>query len=154
MLARGEAIGSPRGEPNGTFNPGILRVLFLEINMALTSPVSKTLVAATLLFSGVTAASAAYFGNCATELNAVEAAILNSQFTGNKAATDQSNLLVKLQAAEAKVTLAKYSDAVDKLQDISDTATALASAAKAKLTDATAINNAVIAATACVANLR
>ena len=120
--------------------------------MTRTQFISKTFLAAALL-SGATA-NAAYFGLCATELNAVEAAIGSSQFTSNKAATDQSNLLAKLQAAEAKVTLAKYSDAVDKLQDISDTATALANAAKPKLADATSINNAVIAATACVGNLR
>ena len=121
--------------------------------MARNTMMSNTVIGTALLLSAGTS-SAAYFGACATELNAVESAILGSQFTGAKASTDQSNLLAKLQTAEAKVTLAKYSDAIDKLQDISDTATALVSAPKPKLTDATAINNAVIEATACVGNLR
>lgn len=101
----------------------------------------------------IAADAAAYSGQCATELNGVEAAILGSAFIGQKAGTDQSNLLAKLSAAEAKVQLSKFSDAVDKLMDISDTATALAGAAKPKLADATAINTAVIAAVTCVGAL-
>jgi hypothetical protein len=115
--------------------------------------ISSTIAGAMLLLAA-NSVSAAYYGPCAPELNAVRVAIVDSQFTGMKSATDQSNLLAKLTAAEAKVSLTKYSDAIDKLQDISDTATALAGAAKPKLTDATAINNAVIAATACVGTLR
>ena len=96
-------------------------------------------------------ADAGHFtGACSAELNAVEQAINDGEFLGNKASTDQSNLLVKLQAAAGKLSLQKFSDAVDKLQDISDTATALATAPKPKLRDATTINDAVIDAIACV----
>jgi len=53
-----------------------------------------------------------------------------------------------------KVSLGKYSDAVDKLEDISDKATQLAIATpKSKLDDATAINIAVTDAIGCVAAL-
>ncbi len=100
------------------------------------------------------AARADHFdGACAYELNAVEAAIQGAQFLGQNAATDQSNLLAKLEAAGAKVRDSKFSDAVDKLDDLSDKATALAGAPKPKLADATAINMAVVAAINCVGKL-
>jgi hypothetical protein len=94
-----------------------------------------------------------FTGACAFELNAVEAAIRSATFAGQNATTDQSNLLAKLEAANAKVAEGKFSDAVDKLDDISDKATALAGAAKPKLADATAINTAVASAIACVGRL-
>ena len=94
-----------------------------------------------------------FVGACAFELNAVEAAIRGAVFQGQNATTDQSNLLAKLEAANAKVAEGKFSDAVDKLDDISDKATALAGAPKPKLADATAINTAVTAAIACVGRL-
>lgn len=88
-------------------------------------------------------------GDCATELNAVGAAIDAGSFLGQ--GPDQSNLLAKLRAADAKVDLGKYSDAIDKLTDISDKATALANAKKQKLDpeDAVVINDAVGVAIAC-----
>lgn len=49
--------------------------------------------------------------------------------------------------------MGKFSDAVDKLQDISDKATALAGAARPKLEDASGINSAVVDAIRCVAAL-
>lgn len=101
---------------------------------------------ALLLLPG--AALADYTGKCGEQLTAVAASINGAVF---KNARDQSNLLVKLDAANAKITLLKYSDAVDKLVDISDAATALANAAKPKLDDATEINHAVSAAITCVA---
>jgi hypothetical protein len=94
-----------------------------------------------------------FTGACASELNAVETAIRNGVFLGKNASTDQTNLLAKLEAAAAKVGLKKYDDAVDKLQDISDKATELASAPKSKLEDASGINGAVITAIACVGGL-
>lgn len=99
------------------------------------------------------AAATHYAGPCGTELNAVEAAILGGQFLGRKAGTDQSNLITKLDAAAAKIALQKYSDAIDKLENISDTATALAGATKPKLNDATGINSAVSTAITCVGGL-
>ncbi|MGE5128333.1 MAG: hypothetical protein ACM3IK_01780 [Sphingomonadaceae bacterium] len=90
---------------------------------------------------------------CASELNAVETAIESGVFLGKNASTDQSNLLAKLEAAAAKISLTKYDDAVDKLQNISDTATALADAPKQKLEDASGINAAVVIAIDCVGGL-
>lgn len=116
------------------------------------SKFSQSAFLCAVLLAGAGSA-AAYVGPCQVELNAVESAIMAAQFTGSKAASDQSNLIAKLQAAEAKVTLAKYSDAVDKLQDISDTATALAGATKPKLEDASLINGAVVSAIGCVSIL-
>ena len=111
--------------------------------------------AAALLFAAVGgwtgAASADHFtGTCGSELNALETAIQSGVFLGKNAATDRSNLLAKLEAAAAKIRLTKYDDAVDKLQNISDTATVLAGAPKPKLGDASGINGAVVSAIACV----
>lgn len=94
-----------------------------------------------------------FTGACATELNGVETAIQTGIFVGKNASSAQSNLLAKLEAAAAKVRLGKFSDAVDKLQDISDTATALADAQKPKLEDASQISGAVVTAIACVGGL-
>jgi hypothetical protein len=94
-----------------------------------------------------------FTGSCSTQLNAVETAIQTAVFLGKNATSDQTNLLAKLDAAGAKISLGKFSDAVDKLQNISDTATALAGAAKPKLADATAINQAVGDTIACVGSL-
>lgn len=86
-------------------------------------------------------------------LNDVASAIESAHFEGKKAATNQSNLQTKLVNADAKIAGAKYPDAVDKLSDISDTATALANAQQPKLGDAQGINEAVAAAIVCVTAL-
>jgi len=91
--------------------------------------------------------------DCSVWPDPVEEAIDYANFLGKNADTDRSNLYTKLSAAEAKVTLEKFSDAVDKLMDISDKATALAGASKPKIEDATAINNAVVTAIYCVSHL-
>lgn len=96
---------------------------------------------------------ASYSGECAIELNAVGQAIEDATFLGNKAPTDESSLLAKLDAANAKVALKKYDDAVDKLMNIVSTATALANAAKPKLDSAYGINTAAGAAMDCVGAL-
>ena len=106
-----------------------------------------------LLLPIVPAAAGHFAGSCAVELNAVELAITDANFLGSRAATNESNLLAKLQAAAGKLAQDKPSDAIDKLQDISDAATALANAAKPKLEDATAINGAVTAAIGCAGTL-
>lgn len=94
-------------------------------------------------------------GTCADELNAVEMAINAGRFTGKKAESDRTNLLAKLGAADRKIELNKYSDAVSKLEDISNTATALANAQpNSKLDSAENINEAVIDAIICVPNER
>ena len=83
---------------------------------------------------------------CACELNAVDTAIVDGNFVGKNASTAESNLRAKLEAAAAKVGLRKFDDAVDKLQNISDTATALADASKYKLEGVSRINEAVVTA--------
>lgn len=80
-------------------------------------------------------------------LNAVESAILAGVF--NRTA-DRDNLLVKLANANIKTTQNKTADAVDKLTDISDAASALAGAAKPKLVSADAINASVLSAVNCL----
>ena len=114
---------------------------------------SALLVAAMGIASGT---ASAFTGPCDTELNAVETAIQTATFLGQRATTDKSNMLAKLDAAEAKVLLGKFSDAVDKLTDISDKATELANAPKPKLSeaDATGINSAVAGAISCVGQLK
>jgi hypothetical protein len=94
-----------------------------------------------------------YDGQCSTALNTLEISIQNADFRGKRAENTRSNLLTKLEAANAKITLLKYSDAVDKLGDISDEATKLAGAVKQKLSDATAINAAVASSISCTGAL-
>lgn len=103
-----------------------------------------------LLASSNSAAASHFTGSCSIELNVLEEAIEDSVFLGRNAGTSESNLLAKLAAAAAKLALGKLDGAVDKLSDISEKATALATANKPKLEDATAINQAVVDAIACV----
>lgn len=98
--------------------------------------------------------AAHYAVQCATELNSLEMAIEDANFIGRRSATNRSNLLAKLEAANAKISLYKYSDAIDKLEAISDNATNLADAQKQKLADATAINVAVSNSISCTATLQ
>jgi len=86
-------------------------------------------------------------GTVGVALDAVGGAIEAGNFAR---APDQSNLLVKLSNANSKTLLAKWGDAIDKLQDISDKATDLAGASKPKLDSAEAINAAVSGAIACL----
>jgi len=80
--------------------------------------------------------------------------IENAYFSGRNAATDQSNLLAKLAAADGKIYRKKYADAISKLVEISDKATTLAGASKLDADDATGINYAVVAAINCVNGLK
>lgn len=80
----------------------------------------------------------------------VSTAIENATFLGKRAYNDQMNMLIKAEAAVSKINAYKFDDAIDKLVDISDKATALADAPKSKLDDATGINDAVGAAVVCI----
>ena len=62
---------------------------------------------------------------CDVEMSDVLYAINDGQFLGRKADMDRSNMLTKYDAAVAKLGFYKFSDAIDKLSDISDKATAL-----------------------------
>ena len=90
---------------------------------------------------------------CGDDMAIVQFAIDTGIYDGKKATGNQSNLDMKLAAAEAKLVLLKRDDAVDKLYDISEKATAWANAPKAKLDDATAINDAVADAISCIGSL-
>ncbi|BAL22803.1 hypothetical protein [Azoarcus sp. KH32C] len=114
---------------------------------------AAALISAACAFGAGPAQATHYTVACAPELNAVEAAIMAGTFLGRSAATDQSNLLAKLDAAAAKIQLQKFPDAIDKLEDISNAATALAGAPKPKLNDASLINSSVRTAITCVGNL-
>jgi len=94
-------------------------------------------------------------GACADQLNAVEAAIAAARFTGMNAEMDQTRMLAKLDAADAKVDQEKYSDAIDKLDEIASKADELATAPKSKLNgnDATIIIEKVAYAIGCVGSL-
>jgi hypothetical protein len=83
----------------------------------------------------------------------VREAINDGNYYGRKASTLASNLDMKLVAAETKLTYYKFDNAVDKLYDISEKATAWADAPKAKLDDATAINYAVTDAITCIRDI-
>jgi len=111
----------------------------------------RSFLVGVFLVCPIGAANADHFiGVCALELNTLEQAINDANFLGPRAASNRSNLLTKLEAAAAKLVQAKPSDAIDKLQSISDSATDLANAAKPKLEDATVINTSAGAAIQCV----
>jgi len=90
---------------------------------------------------------------CLSDLTAVDVAISAATFIDPKADSNRSNLEAKQDAAEAKLSCGKLSDAMDKLLDISDKATAWADAPKPKLEDATGINEAVGDAITCIPGL-
>jgi len=94
-----------------------------------------------------------YAGQCDDLLAVVGQKIESATFLGNKAETNRSNLLAKLDEAQAMFYLEKYSDLITKLGNISDTATDLANTRKPKLGDASAINYAVSNAIDCVGAL-
>lgn len=109
-----------------------------------------------ILFLSTSVSIAAHYnGQCSTDLNTVESTIESADFLGKRGDTDRSRLLAKLDAADGKITLLKYSDAIGKLGDIYDKATTLAAASKPKLTDsdAAAIKEAVGNAISCVGAL-
>jgi len=87
---------------------------------------------------------------CDVEMIAVQTAIDGGTYGGRNATSNMSNLEAKLEAAVAKLALLKPDGAVDKLDDISEKATAWANAPKAKLNDATTINYAVADAISCI----
>ena len=106
------------------------------------------LIASAILFT--LPCSAEELTVCVDEMNAVVDAIEGGIFRGRKGDMDKANMLTKYDAAVAKLGFYKFSDAIDKLDDIADKATALATAAKPKLVDSTAITTSVSAAIVCV----
>lgn len=102
------------------------------------------------LSMGVANAAGPYAGPCGGALDAVQQAIEAAAFFDPKAATNESNLLVKLDSAAAKLKQNKPLDAMANLDAISDRATELATAPKPKLDDATGINYAAANAITCV----
>ena len=119
-------------------------------------PFGKTIIACTLLATGSTVAAEE---QCATRDDAVASidqvshAIEYANFLGKRGENDRLNLLIKAEAAIAKVGAYKFDDAIDKLVEISDKAIELESAPKAKLDDSSAINEAVGASVVCVNDL-
>jgi hypothetical protein len=113
------------------------------------------MVAMLLVTSSPMLVSTAYASDalCSDYMVAVQSAIDGGIYSGRNATSNESNLEVKLEAAEMKLTDYKFGDAVDKLYDLSDKATAWADAPKEKLDDATAINYAVADAIACIGSL-
>ena len=86
---------------------------------------------------------------CVEEMSDVYYAVDGGDFSGRKADMDKSRMLAKYDAAVSKLKLYKFSDAIDKLDDIAEKATALATATKPKLSDSTPITDAVGAAIQC-----
>ena len=84
---------------------------------------------------------------CSTELNALRSAITSANFTNEK---DRTNLLLKVDAAEAKLGQGKTQDAVAKIQDIQSAVAKLAAGGKLDQNDANTINDAANAAIACL----
>jgi len=110
--------------------------------------VRAILIASAILFTLPCAADDLQI--CDVEMSDVLYAINDGQFLGRKGDMDKANMLAKYDAAVVKLGYYKFSDAVDKLLDISDKATALATAGKPKLEDSTAITESVSAAIQCV----
>jgi hypothetical protein len=107
----------------------------------------------TFSMGAANAADYAFKSDCAGSFYALDKIIVEAQFRGKNATTDQSNLRVKLAGADVKLLEQKPGDATDKLVEIADKATTLADAAKPKLADAgaKAINDGASYAIQCVA---
>ena len=90
---------------------------------------------------------------CSTEMDGLYDEIGLAVYLGKKAPTSESGLYAKYDAADAKRGQYKFSDAIDKVYDISDKATDWANAPKAKLEDGTGINTAASAAIGCIGSL-
>jgi hypothetical protein len=115
---------------------------------------TTTKAAVLLLTIAMSGASQGALAACDYETGTVTQAITDATFYSKKnPGKDQTNMLVKVQAAISKINEEKYSDAIGKLIDISDKANALADAPKPKLEDASGINAAVLAATVCINGL-
>jgi hypothetical protein len=96
--------------------------------------------------------------NCSYAFGAVDQAIMDAEFFSGRPgweSRDEGNMLLKVQKAIAKVSAGKYSDAIEKLGDISEKANALADpdSGKKKLEDASGINDAIYAAAVCINTL-
>jgi len=93
--------------------------------------------------------------NCSYAFGVVDQAIMDAEFSGRQAPRDEGKMLLKVQEAIAKVNATKYSDAIEKLGDISEKANALADpdSGKKKLEDASGINDAIYDAAVCINSL-
>ena len=80
----------------------------------------------------------------------VREAIENAVYEGRNKVSSETNLIVKLDSAEAKLTCGKVGDAVDKLVEISTKAYELETAPKPKLVSSSDIDKAVSAAITCL----
>ena len=101
-------------------------------------------------YAGMTRACSNGVSTVGAALDGVEAAIYSASFTN---ARDQTNMLGKVREAASKASVAKWDDAIGKLQEVSDKADVLASAAKPKLIGADAIMSAAYAAQGCLLGL-
>jgi len=110
--------------------------------------VKAILIASAILFTLPCAADD--LSVCYDQMSDVYDAINYGDFYGRNAEMNKANILAKYDAAHAKLQFYKFSDAIDKLDDIADKATALATAGKPKLDDSTAITEAVSAAMTCI----
>jgi hypothetical protein len=95
---------------------------------------------------------------CEAELNALRAAIGAAEFTGKNGERERANLLLKVDAAQAKLVEGKSADALQKLGDIRSTVSALSTPdakGKTKLSavGADGISAAVTDAENCVRSL-
>lgn len=107
-------------------------------------------IAAFPLMTGVATASGPYQGSCGAALDGVETAIIAATFYEPKAASNESNMILKLDSANTKLRQNKPLDALANLESISDRATELATAQKPKLDDAAGINAAAASAISCI----
>jgi len=87
---------------------------------------------------------------CSVDIDSVRAAIRGADYIGKQADSSESNLIVKLDSAEAKLTCGKVGDAVDKLEEISSKAFDLVDARKSKLVSSSGIDTAVSDAIDCL----
>jgi hypothetical protein len=95
---------------------------------------------------------------CESELNALRSAIGAAEFTGKNRETDRANLLLKVDAAQAKLVEGKFADALQKLGDVRSTVSALSTPdakGKTKLdtAGAAAIDAALTDVESCVRSL-
>jgi FIMAH domain-containing protein len=98
-------------------------------------------------------AHAETLAECQAQLAALREQTLSTTFTGKNAATDQANLVAKLDAASAKLAEGKFTDAVQKLQDFEAKVQQFIDAGKVAPDAGAALISSAEAVITCVNNL-
>lgn len=106
-----------------------------------------------LLLTLIVPAAWASIADCILAIDTLELQVQASSFFGQNAAKDEAGLLAKLSAAEQKVGVGKFADAIAKLEEFSAKVRTLADSGKLDQADAAVLAEGAQAAIACIKSL-